>query len=257
MAKKDKDVTTEMPTDLPEAGYARREELRRRADSLMAEAEMLMAAYEQEAIDPAKVDPANIDREIRQAIDIHNEVYVSSKDANFVYAWIYRDPYNKYGGRYVRSMQALLGGTAWEIVRGDMKEAAEHKAVTGERWVADCLLMRCRLDRYAKLQLIDRERRARTQEGVTASFFESANRRGVRVFDQNTMPDHIRGYMESMASARHASRPPGAGIRQNGISVPPARVLRAQAARQLAMDKLNHQIREGTVAGLRPEDVAR
>jgi hypothetical protein len=243
------------PTDgLPEAGHSRREELKRRADKLMAEAELLMSEYEREPIDPAKLDPANIENEIRQAMNIHSEVWVSNANPNYRYAWIYRDPYNKYGGRFVHQMTAQ----GWERVVGDMQEAREHgRTSTGERWVADCLLLRCRLDRYAALKLADRETRARRHDGITSQFFETAARRGVKVFDQNTMPEHIRGYMENMAGERQASRPLAHPARGRGMVVPPSRVLRAQAAQRLAMDKLAHQVRQGTVPGLKPEDTVR
>lgn len=238
---------------LPEAGFARREELRRRAEALMLQADELMKLYEIEGIDAEKLDPNKIPREVRAAIGLNDEVYVSNADRNYAYSWIFRDPYNRFGGRFVRAMQAL----GWEVVAGDLKEACEHKSVTGERWVSDCLLMRCRLDRYAAIQLHDREKRLAQQDGITSQFFENAARRGVRVFDEKTMPDHIRGAIESAAGARTASRPQARPVRRGGLTVPPSRVLRAQAAQKLAMDRLAMQIRQGTVEGLRVEDTVR
>ena len=219
----------------------------------MLEAEQLMALYEVEGIDPERLDSKKIPREVRAAMGLNDEVYVSNSDRNFAYSWIFRDPYNRFGGRFVRAMQAI----GWEVVAGDMKEAAEHKAVTGERWVSDCLLMRCRLDRYAMIQLMDREKRLAVQDGITSAFFENAARRGVRVFDEKTMPDHIRGAIESQAGARTASRPTARPVARRGLTVPPSRVLRAQAAHKLAMDKLAMQIRQGTVEGLSVEDTVR
>lgn len=253
MAKKD------TPTEgLPPPGHERQEELKRRKDRLVAEGEQLMAELEKEAVDPAKLDPSKIDREVRQALNAHDEVWVSNADPNYRYAWIYRDPHGRFGGRFVHTMKAVGGGGYWEVVSGNMKEAREHIAPTGERWVADCLLMRCRVDKLAKLKLEDRERRYARQGNVASAFFDEAARQGVRAFDQDSMPAHIQARMESQSVGRQPSRPRGnpAG-RLPGPMIPSARVMQHNAAYKLAQDKLVQQIRAGTIEGLTPEQAAR
>lgn len=162
---------------LPDAGHARREELKRRMASLQVEADKLEAEFESQGIDPAKLSAEAVEREVRQATSDAGEVRVSNAQPGYAYSWIYRDPFNRFGGRQVYSMQAL----GWERVSGNMPEAVEHKSVTGERWVADCLLMRCTLERFMALQLIDRKRRLAQQEGISGDLFERAARAGIRV----------------------------------------------------------------------------
>lgn len=241
------------PTDgLAEPGYQRREELRQRADGLMVEAERLMNEYERESIDPSKLDPAKVDREVRQAVNDSGEVFVSNANPNYRYVWIYRDPQNRFGGRFAHAAKAV----GFEVVSGDLPEASEHRAVTGERWVADCLLMRIRLDHYAKLQLRDREKRLRQQMGVSAGFFDAAERSGIRAFDHTNMPERYMGHMAGLADMRNVGRPQRGRGPQRRTTIPPARVQQANAVRQLTADKLTHQIKTGTVSGLDPQRVA-
>jgi hypothetical protein len=239
-------LKAETAAELPPAGDAQREELKKRAAALMAEAELIMGQLGVGAIDPAKLDSDTFEREVMAAMDFASgEVFVSNADPNYRYAWIYRDPRNQWGGRAVRQLQAI----GWQVVSGSMKEAEEHKAVTGERWVSDCLLMRCRVDRYAQLQVADREKRLRQADTVAASFFNAADKRGVRVFDQNTMPGHIRSQIESQAIARRPEK--------RRVVVPTAQAMTATAAQQLAKDRLNLAIKQGTVPGLTVNDAVR
>lgn len=253
MVNKKKEEKTAAATTEPlaEPGHQRREQLKARQDALMAEIETISAQLESEGVDPAKLDKTKIPREVMAAMDFANaEVYVSNANDNYRYAWIYRDPASRYGNRAVRSMQVI----GYEVVIGDMPEAKEHAhGPARERFVSDCILMRIRKENYEKWQLRDRLRRAQIENGVTAGFFDMAAKRGVRVFDQNTMPDHIRGYMESNAVSR---RPTGKGLRTE-VNIPSAQTLRVQAARQLAMDKLSAQIKAGTVEGLDVKDTTR
>jgi len=234
--------------ELPPPGHERREELKRRADSLMAELETVMNQLQLGGIDASKLDVDKIPREVMAAMDYANhEVYVQDKDPNFIYAWIYRDPYNKFGGREVHRLQSR----GWEVVSDPLKEAWNYRSTTGERWVADCLLMRCRLDIYAQLQVQDRELRLRQQGAVTTSFFDIAERRGVRAFDEKTMPDYMRKQMESEASFRQQQR------QRRRTAIPTTQSMTRAAAQQLAMDKLAQQIKSGTVAGLNVADIIR
>jgi hypothetical protein len=156
------------PNILPPPGHARRETLKRRMDRLTEEAERLAAESGMERIDEAKLKAIAEDREVRQqfVVDANTgieDVPVSNKQPGYRYVWVWRDPYNRLGGRIVFSY--LRDG--YEIVRGDMPEAQEYRSVTGERWAADAMLLRIRQDVAERL---DAQRRARrlALEGQTA-----------------------------------------------------------------------------------------
>lgn len=214
---------------LPDAGAARREELRRRADALAAEAARLETELEAQGIDPERLKPEAVEREVRHAVNDQGEVRVSDAQPGYAYSWIFRDPFNRFGGRTVYAMQAL----GWEVVKHDMPEAKEHKAVTGERWVADCLLMRCTLDRFIALQLIDRKRRLAQQEGISGALIEKAASRGIRVRDVRT-DDKLRALAGVPDDPKVYTR------------IPTSRELRRQFAKQTAQDILTQRLKDGT-----------
>jgi hypothetical protein len=239
-------LKAEAAPELPLAGDAQREAKKKKAAALMAEAELIMNELGIGAIDPAKLDSDEFPREVMAAMNFDSgEVFVSNADDNYRYAWIYRDPQNKYGGRAVRQLQAV----GWQVVAGQMKEADEHRVATGERWVSDCLLMRCRVDRYVQIQMHDREKRLRMTDAIASGFFTLADKRGVRVFDQNNMPGHIRSAIEGAAVARRPEK--------SRVVVPTTRTMTATAAQQLAQDRLTHAIKQGTVPGLNVKDAVR
>lgn len=217
---------------LPEAGDARRDELKRRTAELEAQAEELAAELDVQGIDPAKLSSDAVEREVRQAVNDQGEVRVSNPQPGYAYCWVFRDPFNKFGGRSVYSMQAM----GWERVAGEMKEAIEHRAVTGERWVADCLLMRCPLERFVQLQMISRKKRLAQQEGISSSLIEKASRRGIRVRDART-DEKLRAL---------AGIPEDVGVYKN---VPTSKQLRQQFARSVAREVTTQQLKDGT-AGL-------
>jgi len=182
----------------PPPGYNRNEALRKQADALARQAEELLGQIEVGTADPAKL---KVDREVRAAINEYNEVYVSNADTNYKYAWVFRDPHGEYGGRAVRKMQAL----GWEVVKGDMPEAQEHNHIEG-RVVADCLLMRCRLDHWMVLQKRDRLLRQAQQAGVYANLYDVADQAGVRVWggEGQDIPDFVNQAVSGQADQRRA-----------------------------------------------------
>lgn len=181
---------------LNEAGDNRREQLARKAERLIAAANKLMEQLEIEAADPSSLE---VEREVRQALNELNEVYVSNQQPEYAYAWIFRDPHNEYGGRYVRKMQAL----GWEVVSGDMPEAKEHRFVDGTRVVADCLLMRIRLDRKMILEKRDRLMREAQQAGIVSRVYDLAERAGTRVYDK--LPGFVEESLSQQANLRRQS----------------------------------------------------
>jgi hypothetical protein len=176
---------------------ASRDELSKKAEKLIAQANKLLEQIEVETADPAAL---NVENEVRKAMNELNEVYVSNSQSEYAYAWIFRDAYNQFGGRYVRKMQAL----GWEVVSGDMPEAIEHRHVDNTRVVADCLLMRIRLDRRLLLEKRDRLLREAQQAGVTARVYELAERAGTQVYDK--LPGFVEEAINSQAAQRRVQR---------------------------------------------------
>lgn len=216
----------------PDPGYARREAMKKRAEQLMREAEELRGQIELETADPSKL---KVDNEVRQATDEYNEVYVSEADPAYRYAWVYRDPHGEFGGRMVRKMQAL----GWQVVSGKDPEAKEHTNVEGYRVVADCLLMRCRLDHWMVLQKRDRLLRQAQQAGIYANLYDIADQAGVRVWggEGEDMPDFVNQAVSGRADQRRA-RALGQFHRMN---------------RTGAMDRM---LRQGAIPGLPVRTVA-
>jgi len=175
---------------LAEAGDKRREELKKRHDELMEEAEKLASELGLFGVPADAFSSDKVDREVRRAVNDTGEVYVSNADVNYKYGWIYGDPQKRFGNRWVNAMKVL----GWEVVGGPMPEAAEHKDAAGHRWVADCILMRTRLDNYLKLQQRDREKRRARQEGIKANLEAMGDKYGVKVTDY--VPDGVKDQMK-------------------------------------------------------------
>lgn len=183
---------------LEQAGDSRAEQLARKAHQMVAEAQKLLDQLDIGQGDSSQIE---IEREVRQALNELNEVYVSNQKSDHVYAWIYRDPYNQFGGRFVRKMQAL----GWETVIGrDEPEAKEHIHVDGSRVVADCVLMRIRLDRKFLLEKRDRILREAQQVGIVARIADLAERAHTRLYDK--LPGFVEEAISSEASRRSAAR---------------------------------------------------
>lgn len=146
--------------ELPPAGDARREELKRRDDALAAEAEAASATVG--AIDPAKLE---IDNEIAVEIVEHNALSVSGAQLGKRYCWV--RAFSKDGRADMQPVMAkqsirvrLRGSSdlipAWEVIL-DGPESRENIDVHGYRRIGDCILMRC--DEAVYRALADDERR--------------------------------------------------------------------------------------------------
>ena len=173
-------------------GAGRDAALAQEAEHLIQRAQEIMG---QMTVNPAS-DALEIEREVRQAMNDINEVYVSNVQPGYTYAWIYRDPHNEYGGRYVRRMQAI----GWEVVSADNLEAKEHRFADGTRVVADCLLMRLKLERRAALDKRDRALRDAQQDGIVSRVHDLAERAGTRVYDK--LPGFVEEAISSQADQR-------------------------------------------------------
>jgi hypothetical protein len=176
-------------------GDERRHKLARKAEELIAQAQKLLEQLDIAVADP---DAIRVENEVRQALNELNEVYVSNQQSDYAYAWVYRDPHNEFGGRHVRRMQAL----GWEVVSGDMPEAREHRFVDGTRVVADCLLMRIRIDRKLVLDKRDRLLREAQQAGIVSRVADLADRAGTRLYDK--LPGFVEEAIATNAAQRRA-----------------------------------------------------
>ena len=147
---------------LPDAGYARQEELKQRADTLAE-------AIETETPEAYRLNPKafDIEQELAYLID-RNELEVENAQPGKRYCWV------NFGqnGRMVMSKKK----DGWEVVAGNMPEAPELRFVDGTRHLGDVLLMRIDEERAQLLDRIDEYRRRRQQEGVISNLHNMADK---------------------------------------------------------------------------------
>jgi hypothetical protein len=229
-------------TNLPPAGDARRDELKRRSDQLRAAADQLAQAAGVEAIDLSKVQPEN---EIAQHFDpLSGMLAVTNRLPEYEYRWEQADIRNQFGNTWVTTAKAL----GWEIVSGPMPESMEHRAVDSTRRVGDVILMRIRKERYDALMARQRRINIARSEGVGVQLLEQAERAGVPLHDLTSpsAPAHLVQHAQAQLEAGRAAR--AAYVRHT----PQARSMRGAAASEIASRKLDRMIRGGTVPGLTP-----
>lgn len=205
----------QQPADLPPAGHARDEELKKRTDRL----EMKI---EQEAPEVYPMPEIEEDREILHALYEHDMLEVSEPEPGFTYCWAY------YGlnGQMVWMKKSL----GWEVVKGKhFREAREHMDSDGTRTIGDVLLMRIPTQRYKAIIKQQRERRQSQQLGVSAEVIAYARKHGLKVHeDLSTVKVGANTLMDVMQ--RKAERRTG--------------------AKKVAMQHLDKKLREGQVPGL-------
>lgn len=161
---------------LPPPGDARREELKRREDTLQEAAERLSDEQELDTIDPSKLE---VDREFAQHWDpaTASILTVSNPQPGWEYTW--QNAVNQSG------LQVMMKKTdGWQVVSGSDPESREHKHADGTRRIGDVLLMKIRKERKDQLDRRDEIRRERVQRGVTKELEDMGERmrgKGVRV----------------------------------------------------------------------------
>jgi hypothetical protein len=199
--------------DLPPAGHARDEELRRREDNLQKAAETVHT--EREAIDPAALEE---DYDVQSLLRRGDGLTVSDPQPGFVYCWVYS------GTRTLARVweKKRLG---WEVVQGDDPEAREFKVEDGTRRLADVTLMRIRMDRHLALEMYEEEKRLRQQLGIDAELRDIADRN----------PDKLRYY-------DHENNPYARRMEANAAT--------RTAARRTAMKHVDSMLRRGNVPGV-------
>jgi hypothetical protein len=181
--------------DLPSAGYARDEELKKRTDNLDAAAEFMSDDQEFYGLDPKAFEE---DREILAHLD---ELHISDPDPNFEYLWAYFG----MNGRVVWQRKR----EGWKVVSGDDPEAIELKDADGFRKIGDALLMKIPRERYNQIEAEREKRRLSQQLGIDARLIElgdKAAKHGIKVHtDPGTIPaGRGKKTLMEVMKARHA-----------------------------------------------------
>lgn len=150
--------------NLPPAGEAQREELKRRQDALDEQAETLAATVDQGVID---ADALKLERELMERMD---STTVTNPDPNYHYCWA------NFQSQHGWAVKAKLAFRGWQVVTGEMKEAEECKTVDGTRKLGDTLLMRLPKDRKKILDLLEQEDRNKFNQSPTANLQQLADK---------------------------------------------------------------------------------
>jgi hypothetical protein len=176
---------------LPAAGDGRREELKKRTDSLAEEAE-------KRGEDGGRIEPKalKIDNEIASQ---YNELQVSNAQTGWCYRWVYT------GGAGQTVMRARVDG--WKVVQGEDPEAKELIAVDTTRKLGDVVLMKIPDKEYEMLQARDRRIRAVQQGSVTQEIVEMGKKYGGRI--------QVQTNLDSKAMQRLAMRSAAAQVAGN------------------------------------------
>jgi hypothetical protein len=219
-------------SNLPPPGDARREELRKRYDNLMQEGAQIAAELEQEKVNPEALKPDYNVRSEAYANKDGNlptddvELKITNKQPGFKYAWIHRDRFGNTGDVQTNMMLKL----GWEVVTGDMPEARERMAATGERHLIDTRLMRIRVEVDAENQRKNRIYRQWRETGISQDLLDSVDKHGGNVWSLENAPDAVKQAMSQRLSSR-------------GVNT----AVNKAAAQQLAMRALDRHIRAGTL----------
>jgi len=170
--------------NLPPAGYKREEELTKRTDIL--EEEVDKRSENVLAIDPSKME---VDREIRYDLE-NGELDVTNKDPAFEYKWVQCEHPASNPARMVDALRyrsVTVDGVrypTWQVVTGDMKEAAEKKTAIGTRKIGDCILMRCHKNTYEIIMREERRKRVNRQFGLDSQLVDLAMSVGTTAGEQ-------------------------------------------------------------------------
>lgn len=171
-------LTQEQQESLPPPGDERREVLKARTDNLEQQIDEKTDHY---AIDPAALE---VDREIRNDLD-KGYLDPSDSDPAYKYAWVQCKHPEDHPSRMVELKLAekvqIPDGTwvrPWEVVGSNHKEAPKLQQTDGSRRIGDTLLMRCRKDYYALMELAKRKLTHQRNYGTDSGLVELAMRAG-------------------------------------------------------------------------------
>lgn len=148
-------------SELPEAGYERRETLKRREATLEEKIAQMSERMLRGTIDPSSLEIAN---------EIANKtqyLHVSGAQTGYVYGWLSTNR----SGLHVQKAKNY----GWEVVQGDDPEALELKGEMGggtTRQLGDVILMRMKEERYIVLKAQEQARTARIQQSSASNLVE-------------------------------------------------------------------------------------
>lgn len=209
--------------NLPPAGDARREELKKRTDTLEAQAEVQYANVG--TINPDVLKP---DREIQGHIaKSHLEVgtthpYLKVKWVNYV---------NQQG-----TMVWAAKADGWMVATTqDFPEAAELVREDNTIRIGDVLLMCIRFDEYQKIQERDKKKRLRQQFGVEAEIHDLAARTNAK---------------EGKQVFANVQTPEFTGVNEKTLQGMEANAARQSAARRTAAAHLGNKMKQGPLPGV-------
>lgn len=156
--------------NLPPAGDARRDELKRRDDTLQADAEV--QGKDMGAIDPNTFDP-NMD-----VLAYVNELEVSGAREGFHYRWLWTGR----SGYFIK----MASSQGYVLVQGDDPEARELKdpAGAGLRRLVDVVLMRAPLAQALWNQKRCEALAAQQAQAVTQNLRDMGRHRGIVVLTE-------------------------------------------------------------------------
>lgn len=151
-------------TELPPAGHARDEELRKRTDNLDEAGENLAAESGTERINPKAFEPI---REIQYHLD---ELAVSNQDPAYDYCWV-----GTYRAMYFIKTKQVRG---WEVVQGNLLEAIELKGIGADttRRLGDAILMRVKKDIHFRLLAEEKAKRLAREGAAVGELQELADK---------------------------------------------------------------------------------
>jgi hypothetical protein len=209
-------------------GDAQREAWMKEMETLNARANELATKLGLERTTKPKID-----REVAQVFAHEGDIPLEGLDhEHFKYSLVWRDPYNRLGGRIVFSYKR----DGWEVCTSGTPEYAanrEYQGADGTLHVVDCLLMRMPLAAYEAMKTKELRRRIAREEGVPVDLLELANRVGV---DCKWGADALN--MNPAATERMARA-------YERVNYDPRR----SAAMDIAQRRLDAAIRAGTVPG--------
>ncbi len=195
---------------LPPAGDRQRDVLKERTDRLAERAET--APQVEGGVNPKAFE---IDREIAQYLHPVNLLEVSNKVPGMRYKWVHTGQHS-----YFVTWATAQG---WEIVSGDMPEAAERRDVTGARRIGDTILLRIPEERALRLDRAEYVQREMQQKGIGGRLAELGER----------------------------YRSQGLIVHTDLSTINP-RIAQAMQARAVAGQRFDQMLHTGTVPGLRP-----
>ena len=208
---------------LPPAGNARQEELKKRTDTLEAQAEVKYA-------DVGKINPEVLkpDREIQGHI-FKSHLEIGTTHPYLKVKWV---NYVNQQGTMVWSAKA----DGWTVATvADFPEAKELVREDNTIRIGDVLLMSIRIDSYQQIAERDKNKRLRQQFGVEAEIHDLAARTNAK---------------EGKQVFTNVQTPEFTGVNEKTLQGMEAGAARQSAARRTAATHLGNKMKQGTLPGV-------